>query len=719
MSRLASSRPFALAALAGLCVVTACRAPAVVPSRFSSSTAHPELPAPAPVPRVVLQRRSGASLMNHLVTPTRVWELVRENGLTFVDVEKNVDVATLSTPYWPSDFAFTPDGQDVVIVSFDPRPVRDGVWHPPTGSEQRIVERYHIATRTRRFSRPLPLMPVENRSISSETVDHVTASARGIFVTRCYVFHQNICTVQQLGALDGALGAIETFAASPVPMRWGPDRIDAKGGRFSLRRQSPWSNPPLREASRFSIFDDQGKERGFVGAVCARFDEHDQLWLDGAVDSTLSAVHVLGIKTQKGARACGLDFVKQPRLTQAIPQRAFLNLVDYSWPAIVEDRILWQIPYLASEVRSLDITTRAMPARVELPALNGQAPDKAWSLHPQIGPEVYASLGKRFARFVEGAFVPEPGQLPHEGRLASQADALLLSNFKTDTLLFLALGVRKQPAGPFEWRDIAAESSFAPGFVSIDQNGERLFAIAGGRKGIQIVDAATGRLTKRICGSAADERGDCADRSIGLLRSKDGKRVFTFRDSREPGKGPEERHFIEVEVATGKTLRTFRAPQFTFASPDNYRMGWLEPDRRFFFAARLWFSHQQTCAVVVGLPAAANEAASYESWCVSGRSIGLREDPKGRFIAAFRGIDGVEFMTSSGEQVLTVSARGNDAVAFTPDGRFACTGAACDGFRCIVGDEVRAATDAACASLRVGGFSLLEELARSPSRAGR
>jgi hypothetical protein len=132
-------------------------------------------------------------------------------------------------------------------------------------------------------------------------------------------------------------------------------------------------------------------------------------------------------------------------------------------------------------------------------------------------------------------------------------------------------------------------------------------------------------------------------------------------------------------------------------------MQWLEPGRRFWMATASPTGGGQ-CVTVVST----GELVTQVQHCFDGRSAIV--DPAHGLIAAFRPLDTVDIFRLDGTPVLTTAIRGTDAFAMTPDGRFACTGEACDDLRCVVGGAARPVTDAACAGLRTPGFSVLAEV---------
>ena len=75
---------------------------------------------------------------------------------------------------------------------------------------------------------------------------------------------------------------------------------------------------------------------------------------------------------------------------------------------------------------------------------------------------------------------------------------------------------------------------------------------------------------------------------------------------------------------------------------------------------------------------------------------------------------GVNLFRPDGRTFLSTGAFGNGAYAFTPDGRFACTGDGCRMLRCRVNGRSEPADHPACRSLRRDGFSIDQELGRPP-----
>ena len=692
--------------LAALAVAAACRSPHVRPPRPSSESA----PAAAkPAPRAVLQPLH-AHHPSRIITPTRLWEIRPDNGVTISDGARNVGVAAFFTAHHPSDIALTADGEDAIVLLYDRRSTQGGQLLRYTGGSGRILERWNLATRTRRWSSIMPVLSMLGSGYN-ETLDHVTVSARGVFVTRCLVSAkpQNPCTVYQVDAQNGAVGAAETFSTAPLQPSWHADRIDAEGNRLSLRQRTPSKNEP----SWFDLFDEVGRPHGAIRAHCARFEEGNNLWLDRPDPATLGPLGHLGVKTLLGPRACAPE--ANPWKALPIPSQK-TGAADQSYPVIAGNRVVWQLYYDKQETFSLDITAPALPVLFELPPGDPAHPENRWELQKST-PELYAHLGKRYAYWPQGAAAPELGTIPHGGFLWVRGDALLLGYWPphSDARFLLSLGTRASPGAPIQWRDVPATSLYTPGFTVTGSGGKATLVVAGGYSGLQRVDVASGQLLSRTCSTPKDPKtGLCsASTYAGLAASRDGATAWTYHTGRAVYSEGVEAEFHEIDLAKGTTARTLRAPRFDFHTSDDYKMGWMEPDKRFWFASAPPQSMFQACVILVTVPPAPRLDAAYEGLCLSGRPIAVEGDPGGRFFASFRILGTVDFFAPDGEQVLLVGVRsGGDTLAQTRDGRFACSGAACDEFRCIVGDEARPISDPACAHLRAPGFSLLEELAR-------
>jgi hypothetical protein len=650
-----------------------------------------------------------------------VWETTDENGLTLVDADRvdggrGVALASFFTPFRAASVAFVPGTDDIVVSFRDARPVRDGAWMPLGFGDQRVVERWSLATRTRRWSRALSPLPAEpGAGLYGEPIDHVTVSAQGVFVTRCRIGSKAAaCSVTWLGAEDGALGATEKFAAGPLPPTWGDDRADSADGRWSLERHKT----PRGEPAFWWIFDAVGRVRGTLSATCARFDERGQLLLEGAQERTLGEIRSLGVATVAGGKACVPDF--KPRSPLPMPDNE-TGIFDVARMAISGDRLVWQHAYGEQEVWSLDVAKVGMPARFTLPPTDDSKREHRWHVQPTT-PELYAQrLGDHvrvaLAHLVERA-PPEMGALPRDAFVWSDpASSALLGGYwgpTDDSYYRLMLGLRPSPTDPLKWRELELGSVYTPGFAMVNQGGRQMAVVAGGKLGLQWGDAASGHLVKRVCETPV-KQGRCAgDRYIGLVPRSDGKTAWTYHEVEAVQGGSSINTFNEVDLATGETRARLPAARINFMmGPDEYRAGWLEQDKTLWFAgydamALGW----PPCVVATRVSGAANEPISQRSFCTRGRIISLQGDPAGRFFAQFRGLATIDFYAPDGTQVLTTGTRGNDTFAQSRDGRFACSGAACDELRCVVGDEARPVTDAACEALRVSGFSLVDELAK-------
>jgi hypothetical protein len=150
--------------------------------------------------------------------------------------------------------------------------------------------------------------------------------------------------------------------------------------------------------------------------------------------------------------------------------------------------------------------------------------------------------------------------------------------------------------------------------------------VAGGESGLQRVDAASGRLLSRACGTPTDKNGSCSgDEYIGLVANPDGATAWTYHDRRD-ALGSGEAEFQEIDLGTGSPVRAVRAPRFSFNSGDGYKMGWIGPDQRFWFAAKD-YQHDITCAVLVSVPPAPRVDATYRGLCLTGRPISVEGAP--------------------------------------------------------------------------------------------
>jgi hypothetical protein len=699
-----------LAALAGL---AACQTPVVTPQEPPIQPPPRPPDRPPPAARAVLQPRLFQWQRRRVVTPTRTWEWVRENGFSLIDGDRRVAVGNIFSPYSISAVAFSPDGEDLVVLWNDPRLAHDPEWRPASGGQQRLLERWSLSTRTRRWSSVLP-PPTVQPTAYADAPSHITFGEKGIFVTRCQAGRATSCEVLPISAADGTPGAPSVSSLGPMSGSWGIDRIDSKSGRFSIERQGSFVEAGMRrpgEPDYFAVFDGEGRPRGQFLARCARFDEQDRLLVQGFDERTRAAVQAIGLETRDDARAC------VPALPEPAPLPMPLNqtgLLDLPRPLISGHHVLWHLYHLDRKTFSLDTSSVALPARFTLPPDDPKHPDAHWALG-DTSPDIYAQFLGRYAHYRDVTAAPEMGAVPHDGPIWTRGAALLLGHWlpADDSRWLLDLGSRPAPDQPIKWRPIEASTTYVPGFALTEQAGKGVLTLAGGRQGLQRVDPASGRLLSRTCTTSVDGAGRCAnDKFVGLVATPDGARAYTYHtENHEIGKNPETR-FLEIDLVTGKVARSFPAPYFSFESPEGFGMGWLEPGKRFWFLGNLVYPSAQTCIVTVTLPSGASNEPVLAMSCLAGRALAVTGDPAGRYFASFRALDTVDFHAPDGEEVLLAGTRGDDAFAQTRDGRFACTGAACDEFRCVVGDDVRPITDPACQSLRAPGFSLEAELAK-------
>lgn len=649
-----------------------------------------------PPPRIARMPRRG-SWARQIVTPDRVWEWTTENGFTLADSELQAPFAGLFTRAEALDVVLTSDHREAVILFLQSDELYEG-YAGPTPHLRVVLERWDLTRRTRRWSRTLAPTFQE-----AWVHAHLTRSAKGLFVTDCDTHRPGSsyeCFVTKVGFEDGTPEAPQRIQGAPFIGYDRVARIEAREGRFTLLKGQHGDDKP----AWFRVFDDEGRQRGIVKADCARFDAEDRLWLSGAVPDTLDVLHSVGIQFRSGPAACTAGPMKSP-----LAQNEGANICP---SAISGDRVAWQIVYDDDKAFTLDAGAAVLPSRLAFPAAGAGAPPKTWYLLRST-PDILAVRDKQYVRF--GAGEPEVGALPRNGLLWSSGSALLLGFGRGPSRYAFMLGTRSGPGQPPTWRAVGGDASYDPGFAVAERGARKVLTIAGGRTGLQRVDIPSGRLLSRRCDSPLQADGRCSeDTYIGLLPRSDGATAWTYH-SVDRGGQMVAATFEEVDLLTGDVVRSLGAPLLYYNSPGEHAMGWLETDRRFWFAGSP-LGGTDTDVVQVAVPPAAGGQPTYGGWHIPERPLGIAGDPQGRFLMMCRRLSTVDFYTPGGRQVLLVGARGDDTFALTPDGRFACAGAACEELRCVTGDEARPATDVACQALRAPGFSLTAELARPAAR---
>jgi hypothetical protein len=274
---------------------------------------------------------------------------------------------------------------------------------------------------------------------------------------------------------------------------------------------------------------------------------------------------------------------------------------------------------------------------------------------------------------------------------------------------FIVTPGEKPAVAPLPWVHIADSSANAT-FA-----GDRYLLVGDVNTGFLVVDLATRRKAGELCVHIS-EHESCAD----ALASADGTSATLLIGQSD------ERHdrLEQVALPDGRLLASRVIPKVAAAhvgtaAAFRSRMGWLVPDRE------LWIfgsAYGHDC-----------DESSYGQCQIS--LIDLSADPVGvRFIstpgrgyltaapdAAFftqstSGQHGLILFRPDGRTFLTIGTFAGGGFAFTPDGRFACDGAACRAFRCTVAGHSEPFDHPACRAFRRPGFGIDRELASQLAR---
>ncbi|WP_437925670.1 hypothetical protein WMF37_42550 [Sorangium sp. So ce291] len=620
----------------------------------------------------------------------------------------------------PRSIVLTPDGADAIALFSVATSTWEGrIEHPPY---TQVVERWNLATRTRRWSRTLPALPEIGMYTSPDNV--VMLGPHGLYATRCMIMsvaaRDTRCHVDALDERTGALGPTETLSYTDFQFSWRKHRQNlfqqvSAGRRFTLLDATSNGFP------HFPIFDDRGRRAGRVIASCARFaeggsEERPTILIDDQSSLGANASLYGRFNLIKDASACQLqqDSKEASERLNSLSQRhsSFRWLGGgrrIVWSSVTERGL--ERDELPKE-HVLDVDRVGLPG--PLPAPPGM--ERKRLLLSGSGSDLYvqdAQADKRLFHLEETGFVLDSAP-PAPGYVLNQRDDVLLAGHYQglDASKFRLLLGKRQPGKGIAWQRISAVSQFTPDFVSFEDAGRPRILIAGGKAGLQWIDARTGQMLLRSCGGGAEPPGRCSDKSEtdyrGLVMSSARKTAFTMHLGLQSTRY--NNSFAEIELSTGKILRSFPAPDWDTSAPLDLPMGWVEKERRFWIEGSLMLSERASVTMVT-IPEG-GAAPRYDSFAALGRYPDFGADPEGRFFMFGRDHDTIDVIAPDGTLVVTLGTRDDGAFAQARDGRFACTGSACDEFRCVVGDVARPATDPACAAFRVAGFSIREELAR-------
>ncbi|MDI1451021.1 hypothetical protein [Polyangium sp. 6x1] len=649
----------------------------------------------------------------------------RQNAGEAVDPGRFVAVASLPVNNLNTrSIVLTSNGADAIVLASVAAPVWEGnIIRPPSA---RVVERWNLATRTRIWSRTLPAMPnIQTGASSTENDDLLTLGPRGLFATRCMQMiarSQTNCHVVALDERTGAMGASEAWTFTDFPFSWSnhDSQEVSKGRRHTLvNAYRYWQQFP-----HFLVFDDVGRIVGRVRASCARFaDDNAEQMPTILVDEQSNLEENADVSRRfrliKDASACQLqqhltDARKYQRTDDTYPLTSQFNWIGGG------RRIVWSslthrisAPGELPKAHSVDVGRLGLPAPLSPPP--GAA--DADVLFAGSGSDLYAYTKEKIFHLEDTGFVFDSAKTG-QGVLFSRGNEALMATYAglDASKYVLSLGKRKPGKPGFTWQKITAVSQFRPDFISFENAGRPQVLIAGGKQGLQWVDTRTGQVFLRSCAPGAPSPNPCSDRKAendyrGLVLSSARKTAFTVHLKDQSTRY--NNSFDEIELSTGKTLRSFPAPDWSTSDPLDLPMGWLEKERRFWVVGHDFRAGRSGASVtIVTLPATDGAEPHYESFATHSQPAHIGADPEGRFFVAARGADTIDVFAPHGALVLTMGVRADGSFAQAGDGRFACTGKACDEFRCVVGNVARQVTDPACAAFRVEGFSIVDELAR-------
>lgn len=537
---------------------------------------------------------------------------------------------------------------------------------------------------------------------------------------------QSNCHVVALDEHTGALGAAEAWSFTDFRFSWwnhGSQQVSA-GRRYTLVDGYGESFP------HFLVFDDMGRIVGRVRASCARFaeggsEEMPSILIDEQRDLDENVAISRRFHLIKDANACqsqqGLKEAREYLRTDV--NNEVRSRVDtevrsqFDWIGGGR-RIVWSS--VTQRGSTWDKLPRAYSMDIErtgLPAPPGM--EDARVLFAGSGSDLYALAKKNIFHLEETGFVLDSVQ-PGVGVLLSRGNDALMVTYAglDDSKYVLLLGKRRPGSQGFAWQKTSATSQFTPDFIPLENAGRPQMLIAGGKAGLQWVDMRTGQVFKRICPSGAQSSSSCGDRDTnndyrGLVVSSVRQTAFTAHHWSDQS-GRRTNSFDEIELSTGKLLRSFPGPEWATNMPLSLPMGWLEKERRFWIEGQeLRTGAAMGSVTIVTIPATDGAEPHYESFGAQSHFNAFGADPEGRFFVFGRELDTIDVFAPNGILVITMGVRPDGAFAQTGDGRFACTGSACDEFRCVIGNVSRLVTDPACSAFRVKGFSIIEELARA------
>lgn len=637
-------------------------------------------PSPPVAGHVALQLGPAFGLVERLLLPGGAVDVVFDDGVSFFDERLQRVTANLFTPYRPTTVIPLAGTGDVVLVLRDPRELN-----------ARIVERWALATGVRRWSTAL-----QSRESwrAGETLDRLGFAGGQVLLSRC---QRGVCEVSTLGAADGRLQAAPVdVEVGALPVGW--RETSSHTARFSVREGSG----PEGAARTWWLFDVAGRMLAGFTARCVRFDAAGALLHDGVDERNLPWLERQGLHPTATTAAC---------VAPALPTQSLAAHAQSHRPVITPTELLWQYGG-AGPAFALPLEQVALPAPRAAP-LPGD-----WWLQ-ELGAEVMWSNSTSGALVEEVAGQPpRSGVTPHRGVLlqrSADGQALLAGWLApaTGETWRLSLGTRATRDDDLVWRDLEALATADPDFALTRVGDKTIATISGHRFGLQRVDVATGKLLSRRCTTPVTATGECsADTWLGPVAQLVPGRVWVLHVVRRTDTS-RTATLEEFDVGAGTVLRSAPMPLLSPQdSPADFRAG------AFVDGHTLWVAgpREDLSSVGVGVVTVdATGAAATRQLQAPGGASAFEGDALGRFFVVNTSST-LDVYTPAGMQVLRLGGRGRAAYALAADGRFACTGEACQALQCIVGDRAFPADAPACAPTRREGFRMLDEVRSTASR---
>ncbi|MGC4113882.1 MAG: hypothetical protein QM765_04345 [Myxococcales bacterium] len=443
-----------------------------------------------------------------------------------------------------------------------------------------------------------------------------------------------------------------------------------------------------------------------LAATCMRFDSKGVLLHQGLDPRQREWLQRRDVQLREAPEACfpNQDWEKRPAVSPVndVPRR----------PTVAEGRIVWQHASASWPAYQVPLDRVGLPNVFPLPTAQ---PDHPWVVEPTT-PRLLVASDTLHELFPDGRTVEHP--LPVPGAMlfrAATGDALMAGRYppKSAEKLLLSLGTRSAPGAAYTWKDLQAVTNAVPDFGLVQFDSRSVAVVAGHRYGLQWADATTGKLLARQCSTGTTPEGKCVDDwYLGPVAELAPGRVWVFH-AIHPNAAERQFAFEEIDVTSRKVVRSVPTPALApFTGPDDFRTGVLS------VGPTLWAAGQNLIGrSCIALARLAPEPV-VTSFCVPGAmAYAIEASPDGRFFAISK-TTGLELYRPTGELAFTLGIRGKDSFAFARDGRFACTGEACQSLHCVVAGAVLPADAPECARLRRDGFNLDAEFSASSASKG-